>query len=62
MSFPTSRRHPRTLQEAFGPYCSSQVAPMRSPETRAERVAGWLLAIAIGVSLGVLLVIEIAGG
>lgn len=26
-----TRRHPRTLQEAFGPYTSQQVEPMPAP-------------------------------
>ena len=27
-----TRRHPRTLSEAFGPYTSSELHPMREPE------------------------------
>lgn len=49
-----TRRYPRTLQEAFGPYTSHEIEPMREPHkplTLAQivyiptlvAVFGWLL-------------------
>ena len=52
-------RHPRTLQEAFGPYCSRDVQPMR--DNRASRVASVLLAVFIGV-MGALAIVHWAAG
>ena len=49
----TVRKHPRTLQEAFGPYTSRDV---HEPVTRSDRVYGVLLATAIGVVGALLLV------
>lgn len=42
-------RHPRTMQQAFGPYTSHHLQPMPSPR---KRTPGWLLALlVIGVAL-----------
>ena len=52
----SARRYPRTLQEAFGPYTSRDVLPMRDPRTsRADRVLGALLATVIGITGAALL-------
>ena len=40
----TTRRHPRTLQEAFGPYCSERITDAESRETRWHR-AMYILAV-----------------
>ncbi len=45
----TTRRHPRTLNEAFGPYTSQHVEPMPSKTSRAERIADALFAITLGI-------------
>jgi hypothetical protein len=31
MPYPTTRRHPRTLQEAFGPHASRDIQPIPEP-------------------------------
>jgi len=51
----TTRRHPRTLNEAFGPYCSNEVHPISEPQSRGEKVAGAVLAIVGGIVLAALL-------
>lgn len=38
----TTRRHPRTLQEAFGPYTSREIYEPRKPLTLWERIK-WIL-------------------
>lgn len=45
----TTRRHPRTLQQAFGPYTSRDVEPMHDEPTRGERIADVLFAVALGL-------------
>lgn len=45
----TTRRHPRTLNEAFGPYTSQHVEPMPSTPSKWERIADRLFAIALGL-------------
>ena len=53
----STRRHPRTMAEAFGPYTDRRLQPM--PEQRvplAERIYGVLLATVIGVCLAAALV------
>ena len=52
-------RHPRTLQQAFGPHTSRDVHPM--PESRTERIAGVLVAVVVGV-LGALAIVHWAAG
>lgn len=54
-SYPTPRRHPRTLTEAFGPYTSHNVAPMRDPP-RNNPVHNATLATVIGVLIAIALV------
>lgn len=57
-----TRRYPRTVQEAFGPYTSRDVHPM--PDTRGsrtERMAGVVLAVLIGIFGALLLIHELAG-
>lgn len=51
----TTRRYPRTLQQAFGPYCSNEVHPMPDRGSAGERMAGAVLAIVGGIALAVLL-------
>lgn len=45
-----TRRYPRTLTEAFGPYAS---APYVKPDT-GNNAAWWLLAVSLSVALVVL--------
>ena len=42
-----ARRHPRTLQEAFGPYTSREVLPMLENDTWGRFGMGALVVIAI---------------
>lgn len=46
----TTRRYPRTLQQAFGPYTSREVEPMRSKPSKWERAADALFAVACGTA------------
>lgn len=51
-----TRRYPRTLQQAFGPYTDSKLHPMREPRTRHAQ--DWLLyavAVVAVVVVGVVL-------
>lgn len=43
----STRRHPRTMAEAFGPYTSHDLEPMREP--RAYSAAWWWVMWAIAV-------------
>ena len=45
----TTRRHPRTLNEAFGPYTSQHVEPMPSKPSKWERIADALFAVALAL-------------
>ena len=47
-----TRRHPRTLNEAFGPYACGPIEPMPEPTP----VRDYLLALAIGIGLAAALV------
>lgn len=49
---PTTRRHPRTLSEAFGPYTSQEIAEEIEPFERAERIVLWGCGIAFLVFVG----------
>jgi predicted phage tail protein len=51
----TTRRHPRTLEEAFGPYTSHHIDVHREPVPISEKAAGVLLAIAGAAVLAVIL-------
>ena len=42
-----TRRYPRTLQEAFGPYTSREVLPMREPDAWGRHGMGALVALLI---------------
>lgn len=46
----STRRYPRTLCEAFGPYASGPVLPIPEPEPLGHKVAKWLSAV-VGVVL-----------
>jgi hypothetical protein len=52
-----TRRYPRTLQEAFGPYTDRVV---HEPVSRRDRIGGVLLAVAMGVAAAALLVWRLA--
>lgn len=50
----TTRRHPRTLQEAFGPYCDSRIHDADARERLAHRVMyGLVVAFALLAAAGV---------
>jgi hypothetical protein len=50
-----TRRYPRTLQEAFGPYTSREVHPMpEQRKTPAHEVALYLVAVVAVVVVAVL--------
>ena len=53
-----THRHPRTMQQAFGPYTSHELRPMRQPA--ANRVYSALLAVCIGILAALLIVHELA--
>lgn len=52
----TTRRHPRTMQEAFGPYTDGKLQPLPSRRTTGQRVADVIFATALGVCGAALLV------
>lgn len=52
-----TRRHPRTLQEAWGPYTSHDLQPM--PD-RNDYTAGWWLAMAVCAAVTVVLILTTA--
>lgn len=52
----TTRRHPRTLNEAFGPYTSQHISERRAPVPLGEASAGAVLAIVGGIAFASLLV------
>ena len=54
----TTRQHPRTMQQAWGPYTNSLLYPLPDKRgTPVQRVLGGLLAIAIGIVGAVMLVV-----
>ena len=56
MSWPTTRRHPRTLAEAFPDERARCTEGNPHRVTRAERVGDTLLAVVIGIVLALVLV------
>lgn len=47
-----TRRYPRTLQEAFGPYTSNELHPMRDTrKTPAHEIALYVVALAAVVAV-----------
>ena len=56
----TTRRHPRTLEEAFGPYTSHRITAQREPVAFSEKAAGVLLAISGAAVLAVLIFVELS--
>ena len=42
-----TRRYPRTLQEAFGPYTSREVLPMREPDAWGRHGMGALVVLLV---------------
>ena len=56
MTAPTTRRHPRTLQEAFGPYAVRELyAPPDPRRERLNALAACLTTLAAFVVVGVML-------
>lgn len=51
---------PRTLADCTFTYGYTSVRPMAYREPTWEKVAGWMLAAAIGAGLAVLLVLELS--
>lgn len=47
--WPTARRHPRTLQEAFGPYTSRHIST-EGPKPSGYSVGWWLMITAIALA------------
>jgi len=47
--WPTARRHPRTLQEAFGPYTSRHISTPE-PKPTGYSVGWWIMITAIAVA------------
>ena len=43
----STRRHPRTLQEAFGPYTSRDVLPMRDQHSTPWTVSDIVIAVLV---------------
>lgn len=52
-----TRRHPRTLQEAFGPYTSRQIDEPKRP-TPAQDIALYVLAVLVAALLTAILIAE----
>jgi|DEB19_MinimDraft_2_1074335.scaffolds.fasta_scaffold98302_3 hypothetical protein len=40
-----TRQHPRTMQQAFGPYTSHDLQPMRQRETSSKEIAWYIVAL-----------------
>lgn len=51
MSWPTTRRYPRTLQQAFPHEARHAYAIERVSSRRMESVGGWLVVIALVVTI-----------
>ncbi len=52
-----TRRYPRSLTEAFGPYASGPVHPMREPRSRHRQ--DWALYIVAAVAIAVIVAISV---
>lgn len=56
----TTRKHPRTLQEAFGPYTSHNLDPMPRGLQRESRDRFWQdLALVITTAIGLLVLFHV---
>jgi hypothetical protein len=44
----TTRKHPRTMQEAFGPYTSSQIHEPQEPMATGDK---WIVGLGMAVML-----------
>jgi hypothetical protein len=53
----TTRKHPRTMQEAFGPYTTSQIHQQSEPMATGDK---WIVGLGLAVML-VLLAAILAG-
>lgn len=51
-----TRRYPRTLQQAFGPYTDNTLHPMREPRTRHAQ--DWLLYAVAVVAVAAILIFQ----
>lgn len=51
-----TRKYPRTLDEAFGPYGRGDVVEMQSPEPLGHKVARWLSTLLAVVLVGLVAV------
>lgn len=52
----TTRRHPRSMAEAFGPYTDNRLQPMPSRQTTGQRIADAIFVTVLGVCGAALLV------
>lgn len=50
-----TRRYPRTMAEAFGPYTSNDLQPMREP--RGRYAQDWALYVVAVIGLAVVVVV-----
>lgn len=57
-----ARRYPRTLQQAFGPYTSSEVHPMKDETPIGEQVMGGIFILVCIIVAAVLGAYTLAGG
>jgi hypothetical protein len=51
-----TRKYPRTLQEAFGPYTSREIHEPVAPMHKADRITVWASAVALVSFLAVMVV------
>lgn len=54
---PTTRKHPRTLTEAFGPYAGHSIHEQVDPMDRADKIviAGSLIALVVLIAVSLFL-------
>ena len=55
-----TRRFTRTMAEAFGPYTSHDLLPMRQPARWFDGIASVILALVIGIASAALLVHQLS--
>lgn len=53
----TTRRHPRTMQEAFGPYANRHISEPYSPMRLADKII-----VGAGLVIGVCVLVAVAIG
>lgn len=54
-----TRKFPRTMYEAFGPYTSHDLLPMRQPRQRGDVLASVILAVILGIAGAALLFVKL---